>query len=191
MSWVAEYTFKYFHSLDMRAFQIRVNVQFVYALDAECDAENNPCHDAPVTRSRKSDACNEDTELKIGNWQSVPFGEQQPPCFYRLSSESKVSAGATVHIEARVKRGKATVFIGTASNVRQQHMKKLSLDVTGLDRDIYERKMSATRTVYIGVDALADTECEIKYEYVGASNNYQAAQTPKPTGMCSINTNIR
>ena len=161
---------------------LRANIQFAYALYAECDAANTPCHGASGIRSRKTDECTEDIELKIGNWQRVPFGVQQPPCFYRLFSESKVSRGATVHIEARAKKGKATVLIGTASNVREQHMKKLSLDATGLDRDIYERTMSATRTIYIGVVALADTECEIKYEYLSQSNNILATGKTKTEG---------
>lgn len=131
------------------------------------NSNHTACHSAAAARSRKTVLCVEFTEIKHGNWQLVPGGAQSTPCFHRLSTEEKVTKGATVIIEARVKAGKATVFIGTASNLRQQYAKKFVLDVAGCNHNKYERTMFETSTIYIGVDiAHSNTECEIKYEYM-------------------------
>jgi len=125
-----------------------------------------PASGATTVTSRKTAVCVDDAEIKNGNWKIVPFGLKAAPCLYRLSTEEKAVKGATIIVEAKLKKGKATVFIGTASNVRQQYMKQLTLDMAGSNAGMYERVMPATSTIYVGVDALADTECQIKYEQV-------------------------
>ena len=139
---------------------------FVSTPYAACNVSNTPCAGATTVTSRKTAVCVDDAEIKNGNWKIVPFGLKPAPCLYRLSTEEKAVKGATIIVEAKLKKGKATVFIGTASNVRQQYMKKLPLDMAGSNAGMYERVIPATSTIYVGVDALADTECQIKYEQV-------------------------
>ena len=103
-------------------------------------------------------------ELIEGQWKSVPY--QQTQSFYLLKT-GEVAAGNTVSIRTEATKGKAVIFIGTQSDVRNNHKRKITLEVSRTFVDIFEIKLDITSTIYIGIEpSVADAACKVKYTIV-------------------------
>ena len=103
-------------------------------------------------------------ELIEGQWKSVPF--QQTQSFYLLKT-GEVAAGNTVSIRTEATKGKAVISVGTQSDVRNNHKRKITLEVSRTFVDIFEIKLDITSTIYIGIEpSVADAACRAKYTIV-------------------------
>jgi hypothetical protein len=93
-------------------------------------------------------------------WQRVPSGL----CFHKFTSTERIGAG-TLTVDARVTKGKATIFVSPTSNIRHSYKKKWTLDATGTSHATHEEILSKSTNLHIGVaNSHTDTVCEVKFK---------------------------
>ena len=90
------------------------------------------------------------TTITEGRWNNVPF--QQQRCFYIFETSNEITKGTVVTINAKATKGKATVFVGTYSNVHDINDHTLTLDAEGTSEGNLKFTISAANTIYIGVE---------------------------------------
>ena len=104
-------------------------------------------------------SCVDFADLHEGMWQRVPSGL----CFHKFSSTEHIGPG-TLTVDARVTKGKATVFVSTQSNMRDGYQQKWTLDATGNFQAAHEEILVKSTNFHIGVaNSYADTVCEVKF----------------------------